>query len=390
MDGLRSAAFMDRANRGFVEILNLDLDAATRCFTALAGEYPDHPAPPLYLAMAIWLGELDGRQELILDRFVHPGYFTAPPNLAMQASSRKAFFDLVEKSRALAEQRLKARPGDRDAEYWRGAGEGLLAAFAITVDRSSLQAVHHGELAYGIERHLIEKAGSYYDAYILIGIYEYAATHLPWYLEWLRAIGVFRGDTERAIQLLNSAVEKGQYVSDEARVFRMVLLVREGRAREALEDAGTLLARYPRNYIFRLTQAQVLERMDRREAAADTYFEILRFAEEGRPNYGRIDASALRWQVGNMLLATRPQAALDAYEVLLRDSATPERWRVLAMLQSGCALDLLGRRQDAVRHYQAVLSMKSYDNAHAHASEHLESPFTATPGSVSLPRLLSK
>src|ERR1019366_3683942 len=70
--------------------------------------------------------------------------------------------------------------------------------------------------------------------------------------------------------------------------------------------------------------------------------------------------------------------------------ALPIWWRVLAMLQSGCALDLLGRREEAIQQYKTVLSMNDYDNAHAHASEHLQSPYTVPPNSVSLPRLPSQ
>jgi tetratricopeptide (TPR) repeat protein len=223
---------------------------------------------------------------------------------------------------------------------------------------------------------------------LLAGLYDYVAANIPWFLRWLAAISGFRGDKARALRSLDLAVEKGQYVSEEGRVFRVVLLVREGRAGEALDDLHVLLTRYPRNYVFPLTQAQILDGVGRREEAADTYLQVLRFAEEGKPNYQRVDVAALRWQTGNMLLPIRPQAALEAYQVLLRGAATQERWKVLAMLQSGCALDLLGRREDAIRQYQAVLSMKNYDNAHAHANEYLQWPYTATPTTVSLPRLL--
>jgi tetratricopeptide (TPR) repeat protein len=379
---------MDRANQGFDEILNLDFDAATRSFTILADQYPYHPAPPLYLATVIWLRELDVRQELVLDHFVHPGYFTKPANRAMPAATRTLFFDYTGKSRALAEDRLKSSPQDRDAQYLRGATEGLLAAFAITVDRSNSQALYHGKQAYGMESHLLEEDHPYYDACLLAGLYDYVAANIPWFLRWLAAISGFRGDKARALRSLDLAVEKGQYVSEEGRVFRVVLLVREGRAGEALDDLHVLLTRYPRNYVFPLTQAQILDGVGRREEAADTYLQVLRFAEEGKPNYQRVDVAALRWQTGNMLLPIRPQAALEAYQVLLRGAATQERWKVLAMLQSGCALDLLGRREDAIRQYQAVLSMKNYDNAHAHANEYLQWPYTATPTTVSLPRLL--
>jgi tetratricopeptide (TPR) repeat protein len=220
---------------------------------------------------------------------------------------------------------------------------------------------------------------------MLTGLYDYIAASLPWYLRWLAG-----GDKERALRSLNFAVDKGRWVSDDARLIRMAILAREERHGDALADAERLAGKYPRNYVLPLARAQLLERMGRREEAGDTYLQILRFAEEGRPNYRRIEIGAFRWEVGNHLLASRPQAALECYQSLLADPATGERWRALALLQSGCAFDLLGRREDAIRQYQAVLAMPDYDNAHAHAQEHLRSPFSKNGNSISLPRLSAK
>ena len=281
MDGLRTAGFMDQANRGLAEIWNLDFDAATRSLTTLAVQYPAHPAPPLYLATVVLLRELDGRHELVLDRFVYPGYFMKQANRAMPAAARQQFFEFIGKSQLLTERRLKSSPQDRDAQYLRGATEGLLAMFAITIDRSYLQAFKHGKQAYGLHSRLLEQDRQYYDACLSVGLYDYVAHSLPWYLKWAAVITGFHADKDRALQFLNSAVEKGRYVSDDARLFRMAVWMREGRPQDALPDAAGLLAKYPRNCILHLTEAQILDRMGRHDEAADAYLQVVRFAEEG-------------------------------------------------------------------------------------------------------------
>lgn len=387
MGALRNAEFMNRANQGFTEVLNLDFDAADRDFTALANRCPDHPAPPLYLATILWLRLLDERQELSLDRFVHPSYFTESTSQAVSPALRQRFVDLTGKSRLLAERRLESSPRDHDARYLRGATEGLLAAFALTVDRSYLRAFSHGKQAYAIHRRLIDDDRQYYDACMLVGLYGYIASNLPWYLRWLAAVTGLRGEKQRALDSLNLAVEKGIYVSDDARVLRMTVLVREGRLGEARGDAAALFAKYPRNYVFQLTQAQMMNRMGDREAAADTYLQVLRFAEEGKPNYQRIGLAAFRWEVAEVLLASKPQAALERYQALLEDPSLDGRRRVLSTLRLGCAFDLLGRRDDAIWQYKGVLSMQDYDNAHAHADEYLKSPYVGAPNTVGRFRL---
>jgi tetratricopeptide (TPR) repeat protein len=376
---------MAAADAGFGNLYNLDFDSADAAFAALAKRYPDHPAPPLYGATVVWLRHLDDCRELVLDRFVHPGYFTKAAVSPMDSVQRQRFFDLFAASRLLTDRRLRADSRDPDARYYRGVAEGLAAAFAITVDRSSLEAFRLGKQADALHSRLLQEDHSYFDASTLPGLYDYVAASLPWYLRWLAG-----GDRGRGLQSVNLGVDKGLWASDDARFVRLVLLAREGRLGDALADAASLSGKYPRNYLLHLTRAQLLERMGRREEADNTYLQILRFGEEGRPNYQRIEVAAFRWEVGNRLLASRPQAALDRYQSLLADPATDERWRVLALLQSGCALDLLGRREDAIRQYRAVLGMKEYDNSHAHASEYLRSPFSATGNSLALPRLSAK
>jgi tetratricopeptide (TPR) repeat protein len=381
----RGAEFMAAATGGFGDLYNLDFDAAGAAFAALAKRYPDHPAPPLYGAAVVWLRHLDDRRELVLDRFVHPGYFTKAGAQPMDSAHRQRFFDLLAAGRLLTDRRLKADSRDPDARYYRGVAEGLAAAFAITVDHSYMDAFRHGKQAYAIHSRLFQEDRRYFDASLLPGLYDYVAASLPWYLRWLTG-----GDRGRGLQWVSLAVDKGPWASDDARFVRLVLLAREGRLDDALADAASLSGKYPRNWLLHLTRAQLLDRMGRREEADDTYLQILRFAEEGRRNYQRIEIAAFRWEVGNRLLASRPQAALEHYQSLLSDPATDERWRVLALLQSGCALDLLGRREDAVRQYRAVLGMREYDNSHAHANEYLRSPFVAVGNSIALPRLSAK
>jgi hypothetical protein len=61
--------------------------------------------------------------------------------------------------------------------------------------------------------------------------------------------------------------------------------------------------------------------MGRSDAAGTTYLQILRMAEERKPNYQRIEIAAFRWEVGTRLLAFRPQSSLNLYQSLLAEPA---------------------------------------------------------------------
>ena len=73
---LRDPHFMERAQAGFADIFNMDYDKARQTFIALGKDYPQHPAPPLYLASIHWLEEMLRRQDLSLNRFIVPTYFS--------------------------------------------------------------------------------------------------------------------------------------------------------------------------------------------------------------------------------------------------------------------------------------------------------------------------
>lgn len=286
--GLRTADFMQKAQRGFEQIFNLDYQEAAHTFSRLREEYPQHPGPPLYQAVVIWLYELFEREELELDHFLAEGYFTRPSSRALAPERRQTFIDAVESSRKLCEAILKEDAGNRDARYFLGASHGVLGGFAVTIDRSFRQAFAHGKKAYAYHNSLVEDDPHYYDAYISVGVYEYVVDSVPWYLKWLAVIIGYRGSKERGFEYLELAAQKARFTVDDARTMQMVLFVREGRYAEALQKARTLHQKYPKNFLFHLNQAQILERMGKAAEATSVYREVLHKAQSGAPNYDKI------------------------------------------------------------------------------------------------------
>lgn len=58
----------------------------------------------------IWLRELFEREELDLDRFISPGYFTKPARQTMALERRKAFDDFIRQWVEISEPGSRARP----------------------------------------------------------------------------------------------------------------------------------------------------------------------------------------------------------------------------------------------------------------------------------------
>lgn len=373
---LRDPEFTGKAMTGFRHLFNMDYEVAIDTFSALRREYAHHPGPPLYMATAIWLGELNRRNELDLDKFVSPAHFGEPTSHVMPPGEREKFFRLVAESQARSEAILKTDPQDLDARYFLGTSFGVLGAFSITVDHSKSDAFKYGKKAYQYHSEIVEEDPEYYDAYMSVGMYEYIVGNLPWYIKWLAVIIGYRGSEERGFEYLRLASEKGQYVADEARVLQMVLYVREREYGKALGLVRYMREKYPRSYLLHLNEAYILEKMGRKEEAAAQYLQVVHHATAGRANYHRLDLSTLHYNVGKKLLELGQwSSAQNLLEQSVRNPQTPERERVLSHLYLGQALDAQGKRQQAVEQYHQVLRLKEFEDSHDAARRFLRRPF---------------
>jgi tetratricopeptide (TPR) repeat protein len=209
-----------------------------------------------------------------------------------------------------------------------------------------------------------------------VGLYQYIVGSIPWYLKWLAAIAGYRGTKDEGFRQLNVAVSKGNYVKVDAKILQMVLLMREGRPKEALQDARELHRDYPRNFIFQINIAQILEKLGETDQAAAEYLDVVRRAEQAMPNYQLVAMSTFRYAVGYKLLELgRAESARQQLEKSIADPSTPERERVLSQLRLGQALDVEGKREQAVERYQAVMKMKNVEDSQSLARRYLRKPY---------------
>jgi hypothetical protein len=263
-DDLRDPHVLAETKVGFDQIFNLDYDQAADTFSRLRSQYPQHPAPPLYLAITLWQRELFERGDLDMDKFLTPSYFVRKPKQSMPAETRQSFNDLVANSRTLAEAVLARNPDDNNAEYYLAVGYGALAAFAITIDHNKGQALGYGKKSYQLHRQIVSRDAHYYDSYMPLGMYEYIVANLPWYAKFGARIAGYHGSGEKALEYLRLAAERAPLVGDEARVMLIALYVRESKYEDALALEEYLHNKYPRNSLLPRTRAEILQKMGTR------------------------------------------------------------------------------------------------------------------------------
>ena len=96
------------------------------------------------------------------------------------------------------------------------------------------------------------------DAGITVGLYEYAVGSLPLPVKVLAGITGFRGSKKKGLAMIERVSQEGNWSRDDAKTLLIVLYTREKRYPEALGHARDLMAKYPRNYLFRLEAADAL------------------------------------------------------------------------------------------------------------------------------------
>jgi tetratricopeptide (TPR) repeat protein len=318
---LRSAGFLEEAGVGFTRLYALDYEGARAVFSHLESRFPNHPGPPLYLASAIWLQELFGREDLDLDKFIAPGYFTEKTRHVMPEAEREAFLGAIRRASDAVSSILAENPQHREARYFEGSIAGVQGAFAITIDRNTGAAFRHGKHAYKAHSAIVAEDPGMADAYMTVGLYEYVVGSIPWYVKWLATIVGYRGSKERGLEYLGRAAEQARVVADDSRVLQMVLFVREKRYEEALANAELLHGKHPSNFLLHLNRAQILEKLGRVPEAAATYLQVEHEAMAGQPGYQKLPLANFRLQLVRRLQSW--QRWDEAREVVHRGLETP-------------------------------------------------------------------
>ena len=146
---LRSPEYKAASLQGNTHLYSLEHDKSIAFFSELEKKYPHHPGPPLARSIAIWFRELVARDELDLERFISPGYFTRPADVEISVEDKQAFFDGIRRSQENATRYLEQHPRDFEARYYLGACQSALGVFAFTIERSFRKALKYGKESYG-------------------------------------------------------------------------------------------------------------------------------------------------------------------------------------------------------------------------------------------------
>lgn len=384
---IERAKFEQLRISGSEALYNLDYESARKIFKEMAVAFPNYPAGPQFLADTLLIEALYQTRRLQASLYNSDSFYSknedkADPKLVDQ------FRTHTRQARQLVEARLKQNPNDTEALYFFGAIEGLKASFEETVERRHLAALKDGNDAVDKHRAVIKLDPNYRDAEMTIGLYDYTVGALP--LPTKIAVGFLghRGSKKRGIATIERVAREGNWVKEDAKTLLIMLYKRENRFTDAVALGRELGAKYPRNYLYKLETAEALvsqaalERKANQSAAtsaaeteAFATFETLLRDKTLRETAGKA-LDLIHFKYGEALM-TAGQNEKAAREFLAAASApgAQQGLATMALLHAARALDLSGKRNDALTQYRAVLTRPNVYDAHEQAQEGLKESY---------------
>jgi tetratricopeptide (TPR) repeat protein len=367
-----SAEFDRLRNEGNDALYNIDYQTARARYLRMTQVEPDHPAGYVYLANNLWLETLNSSRRLSTSLYSSGSFYQQVGQEDKADPKReREFNDLIKQSIALSKARLLKNPDDVEALYYQASALGLRAGYSVTVKRSFRKAIGDANESIKLQKRVVKLDPNYTDAYLSIGLYEYVIDSLPWFWRTLARLAGLKGSKKNGIAHLQMVTERGKYAADDARVLLMGIYSREGKPDRALEIISHLAGKYPRNYLFGIERAAMLYSMGRHAEGDGVYAGLLK---DERIAQTATDLVNYQW-AESMAAAGNHKAAIERYAEVKRWPKSDRGLVSLAHLHAGQALDLMGKREEAVTEYKTVLSRENIFDSHKLAAEYIKKPY---------------
>ena len=341
----------------FEHYYNLDYDAAIQDFERILARHPNDPFAVNHLLSAIQVRELYrmgamNTGEYSNDNFIGQAHRPADP------AQKERIKQLVEQAEKLENAELARDPNNVDMLYARGVTRGQFALYTALIERAWFSALRNAVGARRDHERVLELDPQYTDAKLVVGAHNYVMGSLSLAVKIAVALVGLSGDKDKGLQYLNDAYHANGETSVDAGIVLMVFLRREHRYGEALQIAGAIGPRFPRNYLLPLEEANLLRASGKNDEAEEQYRRVWQNGREGK--YGSLHYEIAAIGLGDLLRSEKKyQAAAAAYELVSEVTGADPELLQKANLGAGEMYDQLQKRDLAVKKYEAVVATNS-------------------------------
>jgi tetratricopeptide (TPR) repeat protein len=333
---------------------NMEYDRATQDFQKILDKHPDDPSAVNHLLTSVLLHELYrmgamNSGEYANDSFIGQAHRTADPKVKDEIQL------LVGRAENLEEQQLKTDPNSVGALYARGVTRAQFAVYTALVERAWFSALRNAVGARHDHERVLELDPSYLDAKLVVGTHNYVMGSLPWSVKVAVALVGLSGSKEKGLQYLREVAAGNGENAVDAKVVLSLFLRREHSYDEARGIMHDLAARYPRNYLFPLEEANLLRASGHDAEAAVAYRKVWQNGREGK--FVNLHYEIAAWGLGELLRNQKDYAgAAAAYEQVSQVPSPDPEIQQRANLAAGEMYDLLQKRDLAMKKYETVLA----------------------------------
>ncbi len=354
---------------------NLDYDGALSRFETVAQANPADPMATDYVLAVVIFRELYHQDLLDTTYYAHDSFLTSKRNVAVPEPTRQRIEQLTDQAISLADGQIKADPNNKNAWFARGYARGMHAAFITLVDHSFVAAARQGLAARNDSEQVLKLDPDYADAKMAIGVQQFAVASLPRLVRMMVGIAGVGGSKEKGLDLLRDCAAHGVVNNVESRTALSLFLRHDGRYAEALAVEHGLAQEFPRDYLFRLEEANLAKDKGDGPGAIALYREVL--ADSRKPGFYVDPRLQMAWfgladtERGQNDFRSAAQHYLEA-----ADQPKCSDWlRRRAQLNAGEMFDLMRDRGNATRQYQ-LASAGGGDQSQADAARrYLKTPY---------------
>ena len=357
----------------FDHFYNMDYDRSIPEFEKLLERHPNEPSAVNHLLTTILLRELYrmgamNTGEYANDSFIGQAHRTADPKV------KERIKQLVDHAESLEEQELKANSNNVAALYARGVTRAQFALYTALVERAWFSALRNAVGARHDHERVLELDPTYVDAKLVVGTHNYVMGSLPWSAKAAVSLVGLGGTKEKGFEYLRQVADSNGENSVDAKVVLSLFLRREHRYDEARAIMHDLAARYPRNYLFPLEEANLLRAGGHAPEAAAAYRKVWQNGREGK--YGNLHYEIAAWGLGELLRSQKDYSGAAAAFELVSAAPDPDPETLQkANLAAGEMYDLLLKRDLAMKKYEIVLAENASTPRAEKAREHIREAY---------------
>lgn len=264
----------------------------------------------------------------------------------LREANLDSFYFYSDKALELAEAKIKKNPS-AELNYILGS---IYYNKSIAEARSGnyLQALWTSNQMKSYLEESVKIKPDFYDAFLGLGLYNFALSQIPSSLEWAANLVGINPDKEKGLELVRKSVQKGKLSKIDAQFYLSQLysrvIVDHPEAKKILSD---LVRRFPKNLLFNFSFAWIEYELRELNNAEKYLRKVINTKDE---HYPFVTSNS------NLLLANVffDRNLFDSARVYYQNflkSALNNDYKGFANFRIGLSLELSGKRKEALKYY---------------------------------------